>query len=359
MNNTVTCKNCGKEGNFNEIKLYNVPGKTDKAQFLCQECYNKLKKNQNTTKCPECKKPIFYNATWCPYCGNNFLKNKEKLKKCKICGTEIKEKTNYCPFCGEFTNDQIIEETDIQRNVFVKPTKILSIIIIAIFLVSIFFGFHAFTDTANPSQNILDTYNPNAQFNLKSSEFMDYQGELALNINYETNDNVEIRVLDDGYRLVGSTNTKKEEKTKLIKTSILQKDVKGSFYKIVAKSGPTIIFEETTYFIGVFLKINPAICEWQTIYSYDFLKNFSLTITNTGDMPAYIEYLEITIDTLHGPYQCELKETNKIILPEQTQTICFNTENIPKITRIERHALQIKIIGNNNQCLPQDKLFFN
>jgi len=362
MNNTVRCKNCGKEGNFNEIKLYNVPGKTDSSQFLCQECYNKIKnKNQRTIKCQSCNKLIFYDATWCPYCGESITKNKERQKKCKFCGTVIKEKTNYCPICGEFTNDKIIEEINLEDKFFIKSKKILGIILIIILLTTIFFGYEAFTSTVIPNQNIFNTFNPDATFDLVSSEFMDYQGELTLKINYITNDEIELRILNDNYRLIASTNTEKDGIVKLIKTPLLQKEAKGSFYTIVANSGSKKIYEETIYYKGVFLKTDYPICKWQNINGFDKLKNVSITITNKGDMPAYIDTLEITIDTLNGPYKCGIKETknNRIISPEQTKTISFITENIPAVKKIDKHSIAVKIIDTNGQSLPMDKLFLN
>ncbi|MBD3263349.1 hypothetical protein GF374_03140 [Candidatus Woesearchaeota archaeon] len=362
MNNTVRCKNCGTEGSLNEIKLYNIPGKTNNSQFLCQECYNKIKsKNQHTIKCPSCNKPIFYDATWCPYCGKSIVKNKEKQKKCEYCGTEIKEKTNYCPFCGEFTNDQNIKKINYEKKIFIKPKKILGIIIIIILLITLFFGYEAFTSTVSNSQNIFNKYNPNAIFTLVSSDFMDYQGELSLKINYIANDGIEIRILNDNHRLISSTNIKKDEGTKLIKTPILQKEVMGSFYTIIAKSGSKIIYEKTIFYKGVCLKTNYPICEWQNINGLDKLKNISITITNKGDMPAYINNLEITIDTINGPYKCELKEAvdNDIILQEQTKTISFNTENIPSIKTIKKHSIEIKIIDINGQSLAHETSYLN
>ncbi len=358
MNNTVRCKNCGKEGSFNEIKLYNISSENEKSQFLCQECYQKIiSKNQKVKKCPSCNISIFYDATWCPYCGESIIKTQKTKKYCISCGAEISENTNYCPVCGEFTNDSYRKEPNLDKKHYVKPKKMLSISIAIIFFITLFFGFQAFMNT-NTSQNIFSTFNPDAVFNLISSEFMDYQGEVALKINYLTNDEIELKILDDNYTPISSTTIKKDESIKLIKTPSFQDKITGGYYTIIAKSGTQKIFEKTIYYKGPLLRVNYPTYEWECIKGRyaDKLKNISITASNVGDMPVYISNLQITIDELNGPHDCKINEEKEkvIILPQETKTIIFTTDEIPTVQRMKDHTIEIELVDINGQIISSD-----
>ncbi|MHA1378725.1 MAG: double zinc ribbon domain-containing protein [Candidatus Helarchaeota archaeon] len=53
--------------------------------------------------CPNCKKEIPHDSTFCPHCGlklKSQVELKNAVKKCKKCGTLIKtSRLSYCPIC--------------------------------------------------------------------------------------------------------------------------------------------------------------------------------------------------------------------------------------------------------------------
>ena len=80
--NTAKCPKCGAE-----VKAG--------AKF-CPECGCKIE--QETKKCPECGAEVKAGAKFCPECGKKLVAEK---KKCPKCGAEVKADAKFCPECGE------------------------------------------------------------------------------------------------------------------------------------------------------------------------------------------------------------------------------------------------------------------
>lgn len=79
--NSVKCPKCGAA-----VKVG--------AKF-CPECGNKMQAEERV--CPECGAKVLPNAKFCPECG----KKLEAKGKCPKCGAEVKPGAKFCPECGE------------------------------------------------------------------------------------------------------------------------------------------------------------------------------------------------------------------------------------------------------------------
>ena len=111
------CERCGREGDFIEVRKFNLPNRQDK--ILCITCYKDIIKTgenyyqiqpQNPQKpqnlCPGCKNPIEENTKICPYCGkklpeNSTISHQPYKEKCQDCGKSLSPAFKFCPYCGK------------------------------------------------------------------------------------------------------------------------------------------------------------------------------------------------------------------------------------------------------------------
>lgn len=68
------------------------------ANNLATEDTPKVKKAENTSKCPKCGATVKAGAKFCPECGN---KMEEEKMTCPECGAKVSPKAKFCPECGK------------------------------------------------------------------------------------------------------------------------------------------------------------------------------------------------------------------------------------------------------------------
>lgn len=353
-NNLLKCKKCGKYGDFNEIKLYSLKGENE-TKFLCKECYNKLQKT--SSKCPFCNRSIPYKATRCPYCGITFSEKTESEEKivCHLCGAEVKHNANYCPICGTYVNGYSDKSKKNEKSKDKKLSmKIVAAIAVLIVAVSAIVGIQAYSSTVDESENIFTAYNPNARFDLLSAEFIDNFGDISMKLEFKTNSKVEVQILNEYRKTIKTVTIDETDYIALIDLDETPGVLDGGAFTIYVKSGHKNIYEETVYFIGPSLQINELNAEWTFSHRdyKDSLDRLTVNIINTGDMPAYLDHLEILIDKIHGPYTTYVPENieEKIIIPGETIVLDLIV-NISDIYPIESHTMSIDIKDHENNSL--------
>jgi hypothetical protein len=359
MTNVATCSNCKKEGTLSEIKLYYLPNSKGGTRFLCEKCHHELTKNQKAEKtCPICKHKLPGSLNRCPFCGKYFKQSDqiEKPFRCNRCGTRVARGIATCPTCGSPIKQFVLKEDLIPKETGKQAYKIVVGLIAVVIAFGILMSMYVYSTSVSPEESIFDTYNPDARFNLAFCNIIDYKGQIGMRLIFDSNSPVTIKVLDEDGRPVVEEKIQNEKK--VFVTSIndhLENIIDKTHYVINVKSGSQTIFEETFWYSGSSIIINKLESKWLTIPSEikDQLSSVTLTIKNSGDLPAYIDKASIVLDLNEGPFSFNFKSNNtyEVIMPQQTKEITVEMIYPIELFISDDHIIDINLIDIKGNIL--------
>lgn len=356
MVNSIKCRKCQNYGNISEIKLRSLPDGTSK--FLCSKCYNQLSKQKKIIKiCPHCNYPIYFDAKNCPYCGKplkNILKQNIETHRCKTCGTKNPVQRATCKTCGTklVSKKQKIE---IENPELKQKTKKYTIGLIgSIIIFSILIGIFAYTTSVEDSENIFDSYNPDAKFRLHTYEMIDSNGYASMKLIFDTNSDLTIEIYDQNGRTLSTKDIIHNEKIKTFEIGQRYKTFdKNSKFLIIAKTGSHTIFKQTKYFSGPKITFNEIETEW-THYSTlhtDKLEILKITVENNGDLPIYLDSIELEVDLRYGPYSLPIDHKPIAVNPGEKTTFETYIDIENEIWTNNEHRLDIELYDFNRNLV--------
>ncbi|VUT27906.1 MAG: hypothetical protein SYNGOMJ08_00461 [Candidatus Syntrophoarchaeum sp. GoM_oil] len=165
---------------------------------------------------------------------------------------------------------------------------------------------------------------PKTEFSLKSWEVIDDNGAPSLIMSFNASNDVWIHVTDpDG---VETDFRKRIENgitgAKLCLAGYKEIPQAGTYTLIVKDKYGDIIFTKEISFIGIDVSITKCTPSWKYYKWSDkyTLDSLTISVKNEGDLPAYIDKADVTID---GKVSSLL--LSEVVLPNQDKTIAKNT----------------------------------
>lgn len=184
------------------------------------------------------------------------------------------------------------------------------------------------------------------EFELYSSEIIDDSGFAALSLMVNASDRVTVRLINPLHRIMYSEEIfKGHQKLNIILDSYWTSPMGGSFLCNVRDSNGKKIFENEFYFSQASLSVVSVDQKWFKSDDSNVFLGVSLTVVNSGGLPAYPSLMSITLNQL----QFSSPIIPDVIMPYEQKTIhsTFYLQDV----NIDSEDMDIFVLDNQDTVL--------
>ena len=361
MVSKTACKRCGRLGSFNEVKLYPLPHDPSQSMFLCEACYRKMlfEKNRekvNSKPCHQCGRIIPVGARLCPYCGlplrsESLRGARSRERMCGFCSARFVGSLTVCPSCGKkIITAPSPDEMDWSEGRRVTKKIVLAVVCVVGLLVSVFLIHSSgFMFTAMETGD-----GGSAVFSLVESKVIDHQGRTAVQVFFSSNAGGELRITDLYNHVLGYAGFSSSDRSKIIDIGDVGETVTIQSYTVFALCRQQIVCSESYSMLPTVINIQYLEVSWlykQELFE-DSIQSMKIPLYVSGETPVYVASVDISIDTIKGPYPNRISKEDQylVLMPGETTEIIVPVD-IPGVEHRETHYVTVFLKDSKSRVL--------